>query len=100
MLKNILCHTIYVDPLCKMRQNSRPTVIDCGANKGEFSSYVKKEFNAVCYGFEPDPRLFSNLIDRDDVSYYQLAVGSRDGIIRLNLGNQHCSSIRFNESSS
>jgi FkbM family methyltransferase len=100
MLKNILLHTIYTEPLCKTQQNSRPTVIDCGANKGEFSSYVSKEFNAISYGFEPDPRLFSNLIEQDGISYYQLAVGSRDGTVRLNLGNENCSSIKYTESSS
>ena len=100
MLKNVLCHTIYTDTLYKTKHGSQPTVIDCGANKGEFSYYANKEFNAICYGFEPDPRLFSSLIERDDISYYELAVGSREGTARLNLGNQHCSSIKYNESPS
>jgi FkbM family methyltransferase len=100
MLKYILCHTIYTDSLCKTNQGSQPTVIDCGANKGEFSSYANKEFNAICYAFEPDPRLFSNLIEQHDINYYELAVGSKEGLVRLNLGDKHCSSIEYSESAS
>ena len=100
MLKNILCHTIYIDSLYQTKQGSQPTVIDCGANRGEFSSYANKEFNAICYAFEPDPRLFSNLIEQHDVYYYELAVGAKEGLVRLNLGDKHCSSIKYSESAS
>jgi FkbM family methyltransferase len=97
MLRNILCHTIYTDPMAKL---NKPIIIDCGANKGEFSSYLNEEFNAICYAFEPDPRLFSGLIKKHDINYYELAVGSKDGLVRLNLGEKHCSSIKYSESDS
>ena len=96
MLKNILCHTIFEDPL---KKNLAPIVIDCGANKGEFSEYANDQLNAKCYGFEPDPRLFKNLINKNKITYLQKAIGSSEGMVRLNLGEKHCSSLMYKESS-
>ena len=50
MLRNILCHTIYTDPMAKL---NKPIIIDCGANKGEFSSYLNEEFNAYVMPLSP-----------------------------------------------
>jgi FkbM family methyltransferase len=96
MLKNILCHTIFIDPLNK---NLAPIVIDCGANKGEFSDYAHVQFTARCYGFEPDPRLFKNLVNKKNITYLQKALGSSEGMVRLNLGEKHCSSLMYKETS-
>jgi len=97
MLNNILCHTIFTEPL-KKKIKSDIIFIDCGANKGEFSDYVNKEFNAICYGFEPDPRLYLNLTNQNRITYYQKAVGSKEGACKLNLGERHCSSLKYKES--
>ena len=95
MLKNILCHTIFIDPLKKI--NLAPVVIDCGANKGEFSNYANEQFAARCYGFEPDPRLFTNLVSKNNITYFQKAIGSTEGLVKLNLGEKHCSSLMYKE---
>jgi len=97
MLKNILRHTIFTKSLQKDK-TLFPILIDCGANKGEFSNYINKEFGAICYGFEPDPMLYQSLKSKNDISFYQLAVGSSEGQVRLNLGEKHCSSIKYIES--
>ena len=94
MLKNILCHTIFEDPL---KKKLAPIVIDCGANKGEFSEYANDQLNAKCYGFEPDPRLFTNLVSKNNIAYFQKAIGSTEGLVKLNLGERHCSSLMYNK---
>ena len=95
MMQELLCHTIYTDAL--KFDNKNPIVIDCGANKGEFCEAMHSLFKAKCFGFEPDPRLFSQLNSSSSISYYELAVGHEDGECFLNLGVAQCSSIRFSE---
>ena len=95
MLQEFLCHTIYTNAL--KFANKSPVVLDCGANKGEFCEAMHSLFQAKCFGFEPDPRLFSQLNSNGSINYYELAVGHEDGECCLNLGVAQCSSIRFSE---
>ena len=85
-----------MDPLIKAKNDI--VLIDCGANKGEFSEYLNSNFGAKCYGFEPDPRLYLSLKNDQNITYYQKAVGSKDGLANLNLGEKHCSSLKYKES--
>jgi FkbM family methyltransferase len=97
---NHLGHTILVDPL----RGKKPIVFDCGSNAGEFAGWVKREFGARVYGYEPDPRLFKKLThERNDdaqnpeISFFQKAIAGREGTARLHLGNSQCSSLYYPE---
>ncbi len=72
-------------------------VLDCGANRGEFASRLALEFAARVHAFEPDPRLYPELPDVADVSYYERAVSGTGAEMTLNLGQESCSSACFSE---
>lgn len=95
MLNDFFSHTIY--PKSLLNFDDYPVVLDCGANEGEFSVWANANFNAKCFGFEPDPRLYKKLINKNNVTYYKVAIGHQEGEIMLNLGLEKCSSIRFSE---
>jgi FkbM family methyltransferase len=73
-------------------------VIDCGANRGEFSGWVSEQTNAPVIAYEPDPRLFEQLPQWDRVTYYNFALASAEGEVSLFLGNKLCSSLVHAES--
>lgn len=74
-----------------------PIVLDCGANRGIFSTELAGRCCATVYGFEPDPRLFRNLPEVENVTFYDLAVSGSADEMTLNLGMESCSSARFSE---
>jgi FkbM family methyltransferase len=74
-----------------------PSVVDCGANYGAFSTCLAKEHLATVYGFEPDPRLFPMLPELDNVTFFNLAVSGSGANLILNLGEEKCSSAYFSE---
>jgi FkbM family methyltransferase len=76
-----------------------PVVLDCGANLGVFSCYQAKKNHATVYAFEPDPRLFPNLPKVESVNFFNLAVSGHGSDLRLNLGEEKCSSVCFSEGS-
>lgn len=75
----------------------KPLVLDCGVNIGEFSTYMSQNYDARIYGFEPDPRLFSNLPSLSKVKFFPVAVTGTGAPFRLMLGESHCSSGYFCE---
>lgn len=85
-------HTILTNFLMK-----QPLILDCGANKGEFSAYFSEEFGAHVFGFEPDPRLFSELPSHPNIKFFQVAVTGIGNKFTLKLGELNCSSGYFKE---
>lgn len=74
-------------------------VIDCGANRGDFSCWLSENTRAKVIAYEPDPRLFGLLPERERVTYYNLALAASDGQLSLYLGDELCSSIVHREHS-
>jgi FkbM family methyltransferase len=54
-------------------------VLDAGAHRGEFSRRIRSQFGCRCYGLEPNPALFSALLDSDYESKACCALSGRDG---------------------
>lgn len=61
-------------------------VLDCGANVGEITQ-ILADTGAQVHAFEPDPFCFRKLSKRfkraENVTLYNVAVGTTDGVIRL-----------------
>lgn len=67
------------------------TVIDIGANKGQFSKLILKAFpNAIIYAFEPLPSAFNELnswsksLKSNQVITYNMAIGEKEGLVEMN----------------
>lgn len=89
---NICNHSFLEDYI-----SSSSCVLDCGVNRGEFSSQIYQKSHCVIHGFEPDPRLFPNLPNIEKCTFYQLAISDKSGLLKLNLGESMCSSLFFSE---
>lgn len=64
------------------------TVIDVGANKGDFiEQIVKNAQECKIFGFEPHPITYKSLFNRfnanDNISLYNVAVGEKPGTLNL-----------------
>ncbi|GAB4355465.1 MAG: hypothetical protein Kow006_21810 [Gammaproteobacteria bacterium] len=69
-------------------------ILDCGANRGDFASWVADAFpHVTVYAFEPDPRLFPKLPKRPNVTYVEAAVTGNGEPVELWMGEERCSSI-------
>jgi FkbM family methyltransferase len=71
-------------------------IFDCGANRGDFSQWAAKRFNATVYAFEADPKIACSLPAGDRVKAYNVAIAGRDGNAILRRALQQCSSTVFN----
>jgi len=78
----------------------RPTtVIDVGANKGQFAVAASRLFSGCrVYAFEPLPDVFSDLVRKVDetksIECFNMAVGARDETLELTVNShRHSSSI-------
>jgi FkbM family methyltransferase len=91
---NVCGHSFIKDLL-----GEQALVLDCGANRGEFSRWIVENCNATVHGFEPDFRLFPNLPVLSGVYYYPLAISSTGETLTLRLGDERCSSVCFSEKS-
>lgn len=72
-------------------------VLDLGVNKGNFSQWISRHTQARLYGYEADPRLFSNLPAVDHAIFQNIAVAEKDGTLPLFLGDSMCSSCVYSE---
>lgn len=79
--RNIASHTLVTQFLPE-----RPVVIDAGANMGEFSSAIAREFGSRCFAIEPSPRIFAGIGDGGGVSKFQFALASVPGEVELHVG--------------
>jgi FkbM family methyltransferase len=89
---NVCGHSFIKDLL-----GEQALVLDCGANRGEFSSWIAGNCKATVHGFEPDFRLFPNLPVLSGVYYYPLAISSTGESLTLRLGEERCSTACFSE---
>lgn len=71
--------------------------VDCGANKGSFSTWLSVNTQARVIAFEPDPRLFAELPTLPRVAYHNCAVSGTAGEVEIHLGTKLCSSLIFAE---
>lgn len=70
------------------------SVIDVGANDGQFAKYVRKRIpEATLYCFEPLPQAFAKLSDwansKRDVHVYNIALGETSGTAEMLLHSDH-----------
>lgn len=91
-IDNHLGHTV----LASAMPNRGCVVFDCGANRGEFSRWAAKRFNATVYAFEADPNIASSLPAGDRVKAFNVAIAGLDGNAILRRAPQQCSSTVFN----
>ena len=77
---NLHGHT-FVNP-----QGQAPVIIDCGANRGEFSAASLKQWPAArIYAIEPNPELHSDLEKIPVLHLYRCALDVKESSIRFNV---------------
>lgn len=69
------------------------TVIDLGANRGEFSRKLIKEYGCRVYAAEPVPELFKQLPTDSRLAALPLALGGRNGSVELKVFDARCASV-------
>lgn len=83
-----------------LRQMNIRTILDIGANEGQFASMMREIFpNALIISFEPVPAAFARLVlsAKGDSRWRveNLALGPSDGVCPMNLHSNHTSSSSF-----
>src|SRR5678815_4918144 len=69
-------------------------IVDLGANKGSFSSEVRRKYAWHCYAVEPNPAVWEAIEDDERLIKFNLAVTDVDGPVALRVNrNSECSSI-------
>ncbi len=63
------------------------TVLDLGANKGEFSGLIARKWNCRIIGIEADPATFNGLPQNGRVRFFNRAISSSDEPVTLYLSN-------------
>ena len=94
-IKRVLCHSFVPELLVDSK-----TMLDCGANRGEFAFWLSENTKASIHSFEPDPNLYFKLKPLPRVCFHQLAIDGEDGVMDLALGKDHCSSSIYREGGS
>lgn len=88
-LRNIKTHTIYSKIL-----DSDSLVIDLGANVGQFSEAITREFNIRCYAIEPVPSVYSQIPEHRLIKKFNYAISDRNEPLKLYIsGNREGNSI-------
>ena len=92
--KNIRGHCVYYPIL-----NQESVVLDLGANKGEFTNYIRNQYKSKCYAIEANEKLFHE-IESEFVQKMNVAITKEDGPINffLSKNNESSSLIRDFES--
>lgn len=86
------------ETLLGLREAQFSTIIDVGANNGQFASYVRKLFpRATIYCFEPLPESFLILDEwskkqQEMVIPFNVAIGDKDGDVEMFLHEEHAAS--------
>jgi len=88
-LSNFKTHTIYSKIL-----ESDSLVIDLGANVGQFSEAITREFNCRCYAIEAVPSVYSQLPETGLVKKFNYAISDRNEPLKIYTSdNLECNSI-------
>jgi len=79
--------------LLGMKELPIKTVIDIGANTGQFAEFISSTFpNAKIYCFEPLPEAFNQLNEwnkKGNVKIFNVALGDEDGEVDMNVHAGH-----------
>lgn len=94
-IKNYLGHTVVCDLL-----DGSGIALDCGANHGDFATWLSRNSKLSVHSFEADPRLYQRLPKVDRVQFHHFAVAEKSGSLELGLGESTCSSVIYRESDS
>ncbi|MEG3862990.1 FkbM family methyltransferase [Microcoleus sp. herbarium12] len=88
-LTNLKTHTIYTKLI-----DSQSLVIDLGANVGQFSQEISREFNCRCYALEAVPAVYSQITENNLVKKFNCAISDQNQPIDLYLSeNRECHSV-------
>ena len=88
-LSNLKTHTIYSKIL-----DSDSLAIDLGANVGQFSEAITREFNCTCYAIEAVPAVYSQLPENGLVKKFNYAISDRNEPLKIYVSdNRECNSI-------
>jgi len=94
LLANSPMHT-----LLGLRNHSITSIIDIGANTGQFAKYIHRTYpQATLYCFEPLPNAFSELetwaqsITKIEVHTFNLAISDSEGVMPMYLHSEHSAS--------
>jgi FkbM family methyltransferase len=76
------------------RLNADSIVLDCGANRGDFAARIRERYGCRVVSLEPNPKLFAALPTGDGISSLPYALGSHDGTMNFQIGeNDEASSL-------
>lgn len=95
-----LCNTSELS-LCGLTTMEVNTVIDVGANAGQFARYISEYFpSARLFCFEPLPQPFEKLnswarTQGARVATFNLGIGESNGLVEMNLHTEHTPSSSF-----
>jgi hypothetical protein len=88
-LKNIKTHTLYSKIL-----ESDSLAIDLGANVGQFSEAIIREFTCRCYAIEAVPSVYSQLPQNGLLEKFNYAISDRNEPLKIYTSdNLECNSI-------
>ena len=88
-LTNLKTHTIYAKLI-----DSQSLVIDLGANVGQFSAEINREFNCKCYAIEAVPAVYSQIPENNLLKKFNYAISDQNQTINLYLSeNRECHSV-------
>lgn len=88
-LTTLKTHTLYSKII-----DSDSLVIDLGANVGQFSAAIAREFNCVCYALEAVPALYAQIEENRLVKKFNYAISDRNEPLKIYISdNRECNSI-------
>jgi FkbM family methyltransferase len=88
-LVNVYTHSFFDDLI-----DPGGTVLDLGANVGNFAALITDRFPCRCVAIEPAPSEFSQIPSSDRIQPHKLAVCGKRGEVVLNLtANSECNSL-------
>jgi FkbM family methyltransferase len=69
-------------------------VVDVGANVGEFSAAMARDFGSRCIAIEPSPKIFEKIPAGDRLRKFNLAIAGSAGEVELHIGAEsHATSM-------
>lgn len=77
--------------------DSNSTVVDLGANMGEFSQKISSIFLCYVFSVEPVPELFAQISDGQKVRKFNFCISDKPGRIELLVPTNRCASIYQND---
>lgn len=89
---NISAHSVYLPPL----QAGQPTVLDLGANEGEFCTWAATALSAKAYAVEALPELAAKLATNPLVQVAHAAVAGESGTTTIFRSHARCASAVLN----